>query len=76
MKKQFPTTNKQYPKREDQYPITNIQYPMSKVQKRTFSSSSYLKFGYWVLDIGYSSSSYLDIGYSSFFIYKGITHGH
>jgi hypothetical protein len=29
-----------------------------------------------VLDIGYSSSSYLDIGYSSFFIYKGITHGH
>ncbi|MCX6557319.1 MAG: hypothetical protein NTW95_07835 [Candidatus Aminicenantes bacterium] len=42
--------NNQNPKREKQYPI-------SKVQKRTLFSSSYLKFGYWVLDIGYSSDS-------------------
>jgi hypothetical protein len=63
--------------REKQYPITNNQYPISKVQKRPFSSSSYLdigyssssysylKFGDWLLDIGYSSFSYFSIGHSS-----------
>jgi hypothetical protein len=63
MRNQYPITNIQYPKREDQYPITNLQYPISNVKKGAFSSSSYLKFGYWVLDIGYSSFSYLIFGY-------------